>query len=166
MALPSISVPLCSFEQDHFWIKNLRWVVSPIPWLSAKGGLYRIYLPLLWKFWLESSLLGPQSLSFSWCLGPSRGYSYFLSPSCYIFLFDFLTLCTSLPSPPVPDTFPLFRPPLLSLPGPFLPPPPVMILFPPTPTLRHDWGIHILVFLAPKLHMVCGLNHGHCKLLG
>ena len=36
-------------------------------------------------------------------------------PHCYIFLFDFLTLCTSLTSPPVSDIAPLFLPPPLSL---------------------------------------------------
>jgi hypothetical protein len=78
----------------------------------------------------KSSQLDPGSLSFSWSLVPSSGYPQFLIPYCYIFLFNFPTLCTFLLSLPVPDTAPLVSfPSYLPLRSP-LPPPSLIILFP------------------------------------
>ena len=59
---------------------------------------------LLCEFPLNSSQLGPGSLTFPWCLGPSSDYLQFLITPWYIFLFNFQILCTSLTSLPVPDT--------------------------------------------------------------
>ena len=95
-----------------------------------KWSLQIICILLLCAFWLKSSLLGPGSLSFLWCLGPSSGYSQFFISPCYIFLFDFLTLCISLSSPPVLDSVPLFPLPPVSLQGSSLPTHPLMILSP------------------------------------
>jgi hypothetical protein len=95
---------------------------QPICWRWCLQGLS----PLLCTFRLKSSLLGPGRLSVPWSLVPSSGYYWFLIPYCYIFLFNFLTLCSPLQTPPVPDTAPhLFLPSPLSLPGPpspYLPP--------------------------------------------
>ena len=104
------------------WVINFEMGGWPHPLTGGRAYLLEVIstssislsLP---KFRLKSSLLGPGSLSIPWCLGPSNGYPQFLIPHYYIILFDFLTLCTSLLSPPVPDTAPFISPPPLSFPG-------------------------------------------------
>jgi hypothetical protein len=67
-----------------------------------------------------SSLLGPRSLLFSWLLEHSSDYPQFTIPHCYTPSFNCLTLCTSPPFPPIPESA-LFLPiHPLSLPVPSL----------------------------------------------
>lgn len=78
--------------------------------------------PLCFSFQLKSILLGlklsplcPGILSLPWLLGLSSGYPQFLIHYWYIILFDFLILCNSLLSSPIPDHVPLPSPPSLPL---------------------------------------------------
>ena len=134
----TLSLPLCfysTFGQEHFWVKKHwdGWMVPFLnqgPCLSTGGGLNRFYFPLHWEFQLKSTLLGPGSLMFPWCLGPSSGYPQFLiPPATYFCLISWPSLCTSLTSSPVPDTATLISCPFSSLPGPPLPLPPTIVLF-------------------------------------
>lgn len=148
MSLPSVSAPIfcpwLSFGKEYFWVKNFE--VVGWPHLSTAVLIYwrstlQVLSPLHCAFPLESSPLGPGSLSLPWHLGPFSGCSLFLITHCYIFLFDFLTLCTSLLPPPVPAAVPLFPPPSLSLSDPPLPPPPEKVLKPhphPNAGLKHS----------------------------
>ena len=83
-------------------------------------------------------------------------------PLGYIFLFNFLTLYTSLPSPLALDTAPLFPFPSLSLLGPSLPlSPTINLFFPLNAGLKHPYP-----GLPSKIHIHFGLYLGHCELLG
>ena len=88
----------------------MRWVGGPIPQLGGMPIYWRLSLhvlsPLCWVFQLMPSPLGPGNLSFPWILGLSSGYPQFSTSDCYIFLFIFLTLCTSLMSLPIPNPVP------------------------------------------------------------
>ena len=122
MAFPSVSaplfVPVFPLDRSNSGLKFWRWVGGPIPQLGAMPNLWiwslQVLSPLCWVFQLMSSLLGPGSLLLSWHLGLSGGYPQFPIPHCYTPLFNFLTLCTSPPSPPIPDSAPLFPLPLHS----------------------------------------------------
>jgi hypothetical protein len=57
----------------------------------------------------------------SWHLKLSGCYPQYPNSHCYTSLFNFLTLCTSPPSPPIPDYSPLFPLPPSSLPPKSLP---------------------------------------------
>ena len=92
--------PCSSFGQGHFWVKNLEISGWPHPLTGGRAYLLEAVStgsvsPSL-HFWLKSSLLSLGSLLFPWNLGPSSGYPQFFIPYCYILLFNFLTLCTSL----------------------------------------------------------------------
>jgi hypothetical protein len=145
MVFPSVSAPLFvlafPLDRSNSGLKFLRWVGGPIPQLGGGGGggwgtpclstldgLYRFNLPCC-VFWLMSSLLGPGNLLLPWHLRLSSGYPQFPIPHCYTPPFKSLIISTSLPTPPTADLFPLFPLPPLSLPGPFLPLPPGIILF-------------------------------------
>jgi hypothetical protein len=98
----------------------LRWVGGPIRQQGAMSIYWRwslqVLSPLCWVFQLMSFLLGPGNLLLPWHLGLCSGSPQFPIPHCYIFLFNFLTLCTSFLSLPVPDpTAPPVFLPLLSL---------------------------------------------------
>ena len=90
--------PCSSFGQEHFWVKNFEMAMWPLPttgscvYLLEVVSAGSISLSLL-----KSSPLGPGSPFFPWSLGrpPPSGYPQFHVPHCYIFLFNFLTLCTS-----------------------------------------------------------------------
>ena len=91
----------------------------------------QVLFPLCWAFWLKSSMLGPGIISLPCSLGLFSIYLQFPIPYCYIFLFNFLSLCTSLLPIPIPYSAPsYFLPPPLSLPDFSLPLPPMIILFP------------------------------------
>ena len=113
--------------------------------LSTGGGLHRFYLPLLCALWLKSIPLGPESLTFLWCLGPSNGYPQFLIfPATYFYLI----YSPSLPLSHLLQILilpPLFPPPPFSLPCPHLLPSPTIVLITPLPPMQ-DWSIHPLVF--------------------
>jgi hypothetical protein len=139
----------------------LRWVVGLVPWPGA--------MPICWRWspQVQSPLClciltkdGPGNLMFHWSLGPSSGYTQFLTHPQHIFVQFPDTLY--LTSPPVPDTSPLTPHPPLSLPGPLLLLPTVTILFPPS---MQDWSILTLIFLPSTLHTVCGLYQGHWQVL-
>jgi len=160
MALPSVSVPLfclcLSFGQEHIWVKNFEMGGWRCP--STGGCTYLL------------EVLSTNSISSQLCISAKvipvesfetlaflvSGTLQWLPPDpvlyCYIFLFDFLTFCTSLQPPPVPDTAP---PPSIffssSVPSrsPF-PPPPEITLFPLNAGLKH-----LYLSLLPKLHVVC-----------
>ena len=116
-SLYSTLCPCISFRQEQFWVKNLKSVRGPITQLGAVPNLWiwslQIPSPLCWIFQLMSSLLSPGSLLLSWHLGLSVGYPQFPIPHCYTPLFNFLTLCTSPQSPPIPDPSPFFLSPSL-----------------------------------------------------
>jgi hypothetical protein len=89
------------------------------PHPSTEGHAYsldslQVLSPLCWVFQLMSSLLGPGDLLLPWHLGLSRGYTQFPIPDCYTPLFNFLAICTSLPSPLTPCPTPPFPLSLLS----------------------------------------------------
>ena len=84
------------------WCNTVHWILS-----------LQVVSPLCWVFQLMSSLLGTGALLLPWHLGLSSGYPQFSIRHCYTPPFNFLTLCTSLPSPPTPDLAPFF-PPLVS----------------------------------------------------
>ena len=86
-------------------VPPLNQGVKPNLWIWS----LQVLSPLCWVFQLMSSLLGPGNLLLPWHLGLSSGYSQFPIPHCYIFLFNFLTLCTFFPvSSHTPDPVPLF----------------------------------------------------------
>ena len=101
---------------------SLNQGTMPNLWIWSQ----QVLPPLCGVFQLMSSLWGPGRLLLSWHLGLSGCYPQFPIPHCYTPLFNFLTLCTSPPSPPIPDSpFPS------SLPPKFLPLLlPLIILFP------------------------------------
>jgi hypothetical protein len=106
---------------------TLQLEVIPNFWIWT----LQVLSPLCWAFQLMSSLLDPGSLFLSWHLAFFGGYPQFPIPHCYTPLFNFLTLCTSPPSPPIPHPVPLFPPlPLFFLPSPSHPLPPMVILCP------------------------------------
>jgi hypothetical protein len=123
--------------------------------LSTGSRLQRFYLPLLCTLQLKSILLGPGSLTFLWCLGPSSGYpQFFILPAIYFY-------SGSCPSVPLSHLqvliLPHLLPPLLS---------PSLSPFSPShnhpvPPSMEDRNIHHLVFFPSILHMVFRLCHGH-----
>jgi hypothetical protein len=123
-SLCSIPPPHSSFGWKHFWVKNFEMVGWPHPLTGDYAYLLVVVstgsISPLWGIWAKVTPLGPGSLSFPWCLGSSSGHPQFIIPHYYIFLFNFLTLYTSLPSLPVPDTaFPLLTPSQSSPPSTF-----------------------------------------------
>jgi hypothetical protein len=89
--------PCLSFGQDHIWVNNFE-----MGQCQSMGcvNLWRWFLhgssPLCCIFQLKTFPLSPGSLLIPWCLGLSRGYPQFPIPHLYIFLCDFLTICTSV----------------------------------------------------------------------
>jgi hypothetical protein len=124
MAFPSVSTllfaPVFPLDRSNSGLKFLRWVGGRIPQLEAVSNLWiwslQVLSPLCWVIQLMSSLLGPGHLFLSWHLGLSGGNPQFPIPHYYTLLFNFLSLCTSLPqvSPSLPDPAPFE--PLLSSP--------------------------------------------------
>lgn len=115
-------------------LKTLRCTGSPIPHLGAVLICWRWSLqalsPLCCLFRLKSFQLASGSHSLPWSLGLSSGYPQSSIPYCSMFLFNFLTICTSLLSLPVAVPVPpFFSSPPFSLTGPYLPIPPVITLF-------------------------------------
>jgi hypothetical protein len=95
----SVSVsfaPCLSFGQEHFCVKNFEMGGRPHP-------LCKVFWP---KFWPLAS----GSFSLPWSLGLFSGYYRFLISQWCIFLFNFLTLCTSLLSLPIPFSVALALP--------------------------------------------------------
>ena len=109
--------PVFSFDKIISGLKTLRCMAGPIPQLEAMHICWKwslqVVSPLCWGFWLKLLLLCPRNLSLPWSVGLSIGYPQFHIPQCYLFLFHFLTLCTSFLTLPIPDLTPLF--PLLYL---------------------------------------------------
>ena len=99
---------LLSGSKVKVWISLLQGWGRLQPGASCNLWIWSLQVlsPLCWVFQLMSSLLGPGSLLLSWHLGLSGGYPQFPIPHCYTPLFNFLTLCTSPPSPPIPDSSP------------------------------------------------------------
>ena len=90
----------------------------------------QVLSPLCWVFQLISSAVGPGNLLLPWFMGHSSGYPQLSILDCYMFLFIFLILCTSLLLLFMPDPALSFFPPHpLSFPGISIPLPPVIILF-------------------------------------
>jgi hypothetical protein len=111
--------------------------------------------PLCRVFQLMSSLWGPGRLLLSWYLGLSCCYPQFPIPHFYIPLFNFLTLCTSPPFLPIPDSPP---PPL---PPKSLPPSTSLDYF--VPLLRRTeastfWSSFLLSFMWSMSYIV-GILH-------
>jgi hypothetical protein len=118
VSLSSIFVSVLHRDRNISGLKTLRWVGSPIPIPGA------LPVPTYWMWSLQ--VLSPPSLCILVKVNPI-GYwdphislvlgtlQQFLSPvphhAYYIFLFDFLNLCTSLTNPPVPNTAPLISSP-------------------------------------------------------
>ena len=103
------------------------------PCLSTVGVLYRSYLLSLHTFLHISAKVIPVGAwepHISLVSGTLQWLSSISLPPCYIFSFDFLTLCIALQSPPVPDTDTHYYLPILSPRSP-LPPPPSITLFSP-----------------------------------
>jgi hypothetical protein len=129
-----LSVPVFPLDRSNSGLKFWRWVGGPIPQPGAIPNFriwsLQVILSLCWVFQLMSSPLGPGSLLLSCHLGLSGGFLQFI-PHCYTSLFNFLTFCTSPPSPPTPDPAPSFSPPpLLFLLSPSYPLPPMIASFP------------------------------------
>jgi hypothetical protein len=106
MAFASVSVSFFvhAFPLDRnisgLTILRVNWG----PWLSTRGGLYRLYLSFVEYFNLSHPLRGLETSSFP----DISGFLVATMPYCYIFLFDLLTLYTSLLSFPIPDPVPFF----------------------------------------------------------
>jgi hypothetical protein len=105
--------PRISFRQEQFYVKILE--MGECPHTSTKGpcltsvyGLDMFSLYFVGVFHLMSSPWGPRRLFLSWHLGLSGCYPQIPVSHCYIPLFNYLTLCTSPPSPPIPDSPPIF----------------------------------------------------------
>ena len=112
-SLCSTLCPCISFRQEQFWVKFLDMCGWPdsltgMPCLTSSYGLNTFSLSSVGEFQLMSSPWGPGRLLLSWHLGLSGCYPQFPIPHCYTPLFNFLTLCTSPPSPLIPDFTPLF----------------------------------------------------------
>lgn len=135
-SLCSTFCPCISLIQINSGVIFLRWVGRSIPqpldempnfWIWSLQALSL----LCWIFHLMSSPLGSGTLLLPWSLRLSSGCLQLPITHCYRSLLNFLTLCTSLLSLPVPDTAsPLYPPLSISLPGLSLPLPPVIVLFP------------------------------------
>jgi len=104
--------------------------VMPNLWLWS----LQVLLPLCWIFQLMSSLLDPGSLSPSWHLGISSGYTQLPIHNCYTPLFNFLTPCLFPYMILPPFSLSLFSPSQVSTPSTsrdyFAPP------------SKLDWSIH------------------------
>jgi hypothetical protein len=99
-------------------------------------------------------------------------------------VYEILQWLSSVPHPPLLHIFIPFPDPLYLSPVPlpqyliwpfFIPSSSSLLPRSPSPSTSHDHpvppsmqdlSIHTLVFLSSKLHMVCGLYHGHYELLG
>jgi hypothetical protein len=98
-------VPVFPSDRSYSGLKFWRWAAGGLIhdlWIWSR----QVLLPLCGVFQLMSSPWGPLAFLASgtfWLL-PSV-------PHCYTPLFNFLTLCTSPPSPPIPDSSPLFPSP-------------------------------------------------------
>ena len=118
MAFPSVSillfVPVIPLDRSNFGLIFFRWGSGSIPQLGALSSLWicslLVLLPLCWVFQLMSPVLCPGSLLLSWHLGLFSGFFQFCITHCYTPPFNFLTLCTSPPSPPTSHHVPLFFP--------------------------------------------------------
>ena len=120
MALSSVSAPfafsaLILLRKISVYKLYERWMAPSLDWgvsgglcwcwvemhLFTEGGLYSFFSHLFCTIRLKLQRF--VSLHF-----PGAEFPHVVSPSssspCYIFLFLFQTLCTSLPSSPVPDT--------------------------------------------------------------
>lgn len=109
----SIVCSYLSFGKEHFSVKIFEMCVwphqlgtMPIYW---KWSLL-IVSPLCCVFWLKSSPLGPGSLLLPGVLDFLVATPSCPSSHCYMFLFNFLTLCTSLLPPPLSPQPPLSLP--------------------------------------------------------
>ena len=133
-----------------------------------QGGMPNLWIwsqqvlpPLCGIFWLMSSPWGPGRLLLSWHLGLSGCYPQFPIRHCYTPLFNFLTLCTSPPSPPIPDSSPLLPPPpFLFLPSPSHPLLPLIILFPLLSRTEAStlWSSFLLSFMW-SMSCIVGIPH-------
>jgi hypothetical protein len=104
--------------------------------------------------------LVPGSLFLFWSLGLPSCYLQFPIPHCYTPLFNFLSLCTSTPSPPRPNPAPLFPRPPLSLPSPSHPLLPMIMLF---LLLSRTEALTFWSCLLLEFHMLYKLNCGNSK---
>lgn len=59
---------------------------------------YLLEIVFNWVFWLKPLPLAPKNLSLPWILGRTSHYLQFPFPLCYMVLFNFLNLWTSVPS--------------------------------------------------------------------
>jgi hypothetical protein len=96
-----------------------------VPGIQSLNGL----CPLYCLFQGMPSPLGLGNHLHPLHLELSSSYHQFPIPHCYIFLFNFLNLCTSPLTAPTPYLAPLFPSPPLSLPRSFLLLLPMIILF-------------------------------------
>jgi 4-amino-4-deoxy-L-arabinose transferase-like glycosyltransferase len=87
------------------------------PHSSTLGGISNLCIcspqvlpPLCVVFQLMWSPWCPGSLLLSWHLRCSGCYPQSSIPHCYMTLFNFLTRCTTISSPPTHDSAPLFPP--------------------------------------------------------
>ena len=134
-------------KESYGWVASSQQVLPPL------GGVLQLMSPP----W------GSGRVFISWHLELFGCYPKFPIPHCYTPLFNFLTLCTFPPSPPIPNSSPLFPFPLFSS---FQVPPtlyfPWLFCYP----SKKDWSIHTLIFLLLELHVVCELYLGYSELLG
>jgi hypothetical protein len=148
----------------------LNQKTMPNHWIWSQ----QVLPPLCEVFQLMSSPWGPGRLLLSWQLGLSCCYFQFPTPYCYTPLFNFLTLCTSPPSPPIPDSSRLSPLPLLFLPSSSHPLLPLIILYPllsRTEAFTLRYSFH-LIFMWPVscIHTLCLIStyqkvHTMCVLL-
>ena len=169
MAFPSVSAPVFvsvfPINRSNSGLKFWRRVGGPIvnrgggmPNLQKQSqqvpfpfsGISAIIIPM--GCWETLALLASGTF---WML-----FQYHI-PLCYTLLFNFLTLLTSPPFPPIPDSSPLF-PSLSSLPPKTLPPSTSIDYF--VPPSQKDQSIHTLVFLPLELQVVCELYSGYSML--
>jgi hypothetical protein len=123
-------VPVFPLHKNNSGLKFWRWVVDP----SLTGAMYNLWiwspevLPALCGAFQQMSFKwGPGRSLLSWHLGLSGCYTQFPIPHWYTPDFNFLT---SPPSPLIPNSSPLFLPPLLSFLSPSHSLRPLTILFP------------------------------------
>jgi hypothetical protein len=85
-----IFCPCSSFGQEHFWVKKHwdGWVTLSLnqgTCLFTGSGLHKFFFCFLCGLQWKSSLLGPGSLMFIWCLETSSGYLQFHIPAATYF---------------------------------------------------------------------------------
>jgi hypothetical protein len=156
----SLYSTLCScisFRQEQFWAKLLEMGGWPHPSTEGLCLTFGYGLPPLFGvFQKVSSPWGPERLLLFWHLGLSGCYPQFLIPHCYTPLFNFLTLCTSPPSLPIPDSAP-FPFPLLSSSQ----VPPTLYLIILFPLLSRTEASILWPFFL-ELHVVWEMYLGYC----